>query len=152
MRRVLSDFAGRWKLERDISPVARFLGYAEWRAEDGLMHYIERGNLEIAGQTPMVAERRYLWDEKLNIYFEDGRFSTKCPHWARWLRIGVTLTNMVRVMISQTGKNGPAHGGSGGRARTTYCTAATQKCEFRVLKTHFFMTCLAGTSWDGSGR
>ena len=22
----------------------------------------------------MVAERRYLWDEKLNIYFEDGRF------------------------------------------------------------------------------
>jgi hypothetical protein len=79
MRRVLSDFAGRWKLERDISPVARFLGYAEWRAEDGLMHYIEKGNLEIAGQTPMVAERRYCWDADLNIYFDDGRFFHQVP-------------------------------------------------------------------------
>jgi hypothetical protein len=67
----------------------------------------------------------------------DG-FSTKCPHWAGWLRIGVTLTNMMRAMILQTGRNGPAHGGSGGRARTTHFTAAIQKCEFRVLKTHCF--------------
>jgi hypothetical protein len=27
----------------------------------------------------MVAERRYLWDEKLNIYFEDGRFLLQVP-------------------------------------------------------------------------
>ena len=36
----------------------------------------------------MVAERRYRWDEKLNIYFEDGRFfhrvaamSGAAAHW-----------------------------------------------------------------------
>jgi hypothetical protein len=27
----------------------------------------------------MVAKRRYLWDEKLNIYFEDGRFLHQVP-------------------------------------------------------------------------
>lgn len=83
MSRVLSDFAGRWKIERDIipasGPVARFLGFAEWRAEDGLMHYIEKGNLEIAGQTPMMAERRYRWDADFNIYFDDGRFFHQVP-------------------------------------------------------------------------
>ena len=81
--RILSDFAGRWKIERDIKPAsgpaARFLGHAEWTAEDGLMHYIEKGNLEIAGQTPMVAERRYRWDADLNIYFDDGRFFHQVP-------------------------------------------------------------------------
>ncbi|MDC1481258.1 DUF6314 family protein [Ascidiaceihabitans sp.] len=83
MSRILSDFAGRWKIERDITPasgpVARFLGFAEWRAEDGLMHYIEKGNLEIAGQTPMMAERRYRWDADLNIYFDDGQFFHQLP-------------------------------------------------------------------------
>ena len=81
--RILSDFAGRWKIERDIKPAsgpaARFLGHAEWTAEDGLMHYIEKGNLEIAGQTPMVAGRRYSWDADLNIYFDDGRFFHQVP-------------------------------------------------------------------------
>ena len=80
----------------------------------------------------------------------DG-FSTKCPHWVGLRRIGVTLTNMMRVMISQTGRDGPAHGGSGGPARTIHCTAATQKFKFRVLKIQFFLTCGAGSSWDGSG-
>ena len=71
MNRILSDFAGRWKLERDITPAegpaGRFLGGAEWTDENGLMHYKETGNLQISGHAPMMAERRYRWDEKLNI-------------------------------------------------------------------------------------
>ena len=83
MNRILSDFAGRWKLERDITPAdgpaGRFLGWAEWTDKNGLMHYKETGNLQISGHAPMMAERRYRWDEKLNIYFEDGRFFHQVP-------------------------------------------------------------------------
>jgi hypothetical protein len=130
VNRILCDFAGRWKVERDVTPANRpagqFLGGAEWTNENGLMHYEEGGSYRSWGT------RRWWWSRGIfgiksstSTLRMDG-FSTKCPHWAGWLRIGVTLTNMMRAMISQTGRNGTAHGGSGGRARTTHCTAATQ--------------------------
>ena len=66
MNRILCDFAGRWKVERDVTPANRpagqFLGGAEWTNENGLMHYKEGGKLQILGHAPMVVEPRYLWD------------------------------------------------------------------------------------------
>ena len=80
MTRVLSDFIGRWRITRDITPAsgpsARFEGYGTW-AEDG--EYLEVGTLTLAGQPPMNAERRYRWDAELNIYFDDGRFFHQVP-------------------------------------------------------------------------
>jgi hypothetical protein len=83
MSRDLSDFEGNWKIKRDITPAsgpaARFSGHAEWVAENGIMQYIEMGTLELVGQKPMMAERRYRWDADLNIYFDDGRFFHQVP-------------------------------------------------------------------------
>ena len=142
VNRILWDFAGRWKLECDITPANRpagqFFGGAEWTKENGLMHYKKGGSYRSRGTRRWWRSRGIFGMKSSTSTWRMDGFSTKCPHWAGWLRIGVTLTNMMRAMILQTGRNGPAHGGSGGRARTTHFTAAIQKCEFRVLKTHFF--------------
>jgi hypothetical protein len=78
--RQFADFLGQWRLARTILPAAgpeaRFEGAAVW-SEDGA--YAERGLLQIEGQVPMTAERRYHWDADLNVYFEDGRFFHRVP-------------------------------------------------------------------------
>lgn len=80
MRR-LNDFAGLWQLSREIEDLAggqrlfvqgicRFV-----EEEEGLMQ-IEEGVLTIPGQSPLKAERRYLWREAaagIAVFFEDGR-------------------------------------------------------------------------------
>ena len=76
--RQLCDFLGRWSLSRQIThanqPPAEFTGQAEWRMQEGRALYREEGVLSLAGQPPMQAMRHYIWDEGLNVFFEDGRF------------------------------------------------------------------------------
>ncbi|MCE8419963.1 DUF6314 family protein [Rhodovulum sulfidophilum] len=83
----LEDFEGSWRLERRIDDrltgqVLRLTGRAVFTPDGddpgaGLV-YDETGRLEIPGQAPAVATRRYLWRarqaEGLEVFFEDGRF------------------------------------------------------------------------------
>lgn len=81
--RRLSDFEGRWRLSREIvhgdGTQARFTGLAAWQVQGDGMLYSEIGRLEMAGAQPMSAERRYVWDADLNVYFDDGRFFHRVP-------------------------------------------------------------------------
>ncbi len=81
--RVLQDFAGRWRLEKEIAaagqPPARFEGVAEWRGGAGGLRYEERGQLWLGAGAPMQAARRYLWTPALEVFFEDGRFFHRVP-------------------------------------------------------------------------
>ena len=81
--RVLGDFEGRWALSREIRPASgaagRFEGEAEWQPSEGGLAYVERGLLMLEGHAPMQAERRYFWEEGLNVYFDDGRFFHQVP-------------------------------------------------------------------------
>jgi len=81
--RKLADFAGEWRIERQIThqtgPPARFIGTAEWRPAPGGMHYCEHGKLSLAGHPGMQAERRYFWHDDLRVDFDDGRFFHQVP-------------------------------------------------------------------------
>jgi hypothetical protein len=81
--RKLADFAGIWRLERQIThqngPPAEFLGRAEWQPAPGGMQYFEQGKLSIAGHPPVQAERRYFWHDDLRVDFSDGRFFHQVP-------------------------------------------------------------------------
>ena len=83
MARDLADFIGRWVIEREIvhagAPPAQFVGQAEWTATTGGADYFETGVLKLAGHSDMQAERRYRWDNDLNVYFDDGRFFHQVP-------------------------------------------------------------------------
>lgn len=80
---TLESFLGRWSLDRSIDDAAAgrngvLTGEASFRPNrDGELLYEERGELQMEGIAPLMAERRYLWrrDEghRLSIHFEDGR-------------------------------------------------------------------------------
>lgn len=82
-KRTLDDFQGRWRLTRaiahDTGQTARFTGLAAWQPHDGGLIYSEIGRLEIPGQPSMSAERKYVWDKDLRVYFDDGRFFHQVP-------------------------------------------------------------------------
>lgn len=81
--RVLADFTGKWRLDRQIAhaggQTARLEGAALWHPEDGGLCLRESGTLLLAGQPPLRAERRYFWAADLRVYFEDGRFFHQVP-------------------------------------------------------------------------
>ena len=88
----LSDFEGLWRVERVITPAsgpaARFSGTALWAPENDTLRYREDGQLHMAGQPAMKAEREYIWTRDLDVLFPDGRFfhtvpldGTKTQHW-----------------------------------------------------------------------
>lgn len=83
MTRALKDFTGKWLLERVITPkdgnVARFSGQASWMPDADGLRYCETGQLQMPGQTPIHAERVYLWHADLSVYFEDGRLFHTVP-------------------------------------------------------------------------
>ena len=81
MAPCLEDFAGAWHVVRDIrhadGMAARFEGGAWFRHDGAGLRYHEAGELVIAGQVPVRAERRYLWrecgDGRIAVLFDDGR-------------------------------------------------------------------------------
>ena len=81
--RALAEFEGIWALSRDIvhagGAPARFTGQARWNPDPAGLQYVETGTLEILGQGQFAAERRYLWDQDLRVFFEDGRFFHQVP-------------------------------------------------------------------------
>lgn len=83
MPRILTDFTGEWLIERQIeqigAPAARFTGQAVFVRDGADLAYTEVGVLQILGQPPMHATRRYRWDANLNVYFDDGRFFHTVP-------------------------------------------------------------------------
>ena len=78
--RCLSDFEGRWRLEKDIRQQhggsASFEGEAVW---DTGGRYSEQGQLTLEDGTRIRAERRYVWQVPLAVFFEDGRFFHDVP-------------------------------------------------------------------------
>ena len=81
--RRLSDFEGRWRLEKSIQAAdggrATFSGEAVWCADAGGLDYVERGLLTLGQAAPVTAERRYFWRDGLHVFFEDGRFFHAVP-------------------------------------------------------------------------
>lgn len=81
--RVLSDFAGDWRVTRRIAdargPDAVFEGAASWRPDGDSMLYHESGTMTLAGHPPLHATRRYVWTEDLAVHFEDGRLFHRVP-------------------------------------------------------------------------
>ncbi len=81
--RQLQDFLGRWSVSRRIAQdggaTAEFVGQASWQAHAGRALYYEAGLLTLEGHAPMQATRSYIWDEALNVFFEDGRFFHAVP-------------------------------------------------------------------------
>ena len=88
----LEDFEGRWQLERKIvsndAADMLFNGVACWKPDNGKARYREEGELLLAGQRPMFAEREYVWTSDLKVFFPDGRFfhtvatdGSKVEHW-----------------------------------------------------------------------
>jgi len=113
--RDLAAFEGEWVLDRVIEDAragvtGRLTGCAAFALDRNGLRYTETGALELPGQPPMTATRRYLWrtgDRGIGVHFEDGRFfhligSGDCPearhdcapdlylvrydfrHWPRW--------------------------------------------------------------------
>ena len=81
--RVLEDFLGTWDIARTVThdgaPPAQFTGQGTWTAVGDGATYAETGLLQVAGATPMRAERRYRWGPDLAVWFEDGRFFHAVP-------------------------------------------------------------------------
>lgn len=81
--RVLTDFEGRWTLSREIwhddGTQAQFTGAATWQPDEKGLMYSEIGCLVVPGQQAMSAERKYLWQDGLRVYFDDGRFFHQVP-------------------------------------------------------------------------
>lgn len=81
--RSLSDFAGRWRLERQIvhddGTVAQFTGTATWTPDGDRLRCVEEGEMRIGDGPAMAGQRVYLWDAGLRVYFDDGRFFHTVP-------------------------------------------------------------------------
>jgi hypothetical protein len=75
--RELADFAGAWRLSREILHASGatfgFEGWAHFRWDGTVLVQQEEGWLQPPGGPPMRAERRYLWRGGLEVSFEDGR-------------------------------------------------------------------------------
>ncbi|MBN2740525.1 MAG: trigger factor [Rhodobacteraceae bacterium] len=76
----LCDFAGEWRLTRQIThgdgSVAHFVGRAAFTPEETGLRYHETGDLILPGGQRMVGERSYLWREagaQIAVTFADGR-------------------------------------------------------------------------------
>ena len=81
--RTLSDFAGQWRLERQIvhayGTTAQFSGTATWTPDGDRLRCVEEGSLRIADGPAMTGQRVYLWDAGLQVYFDDGQFFHRVP-------------------------------------------------------------------------
>ncbi|MCR9111010.1 DUF6314 family protein [Marivita sp. XM-24bin2] len=92
----LQNFIGLWSVSRVISDhfsasTGTFHGTACFTAAKHGLAYIETGKLQLAGQPPFHAERRYHWhqDENgLHVSFDDGRpfhsFDPDNPEASHW--------------------------------------------------------------------
>lgn len=78
----LSDFAGDWRLEREIddrlaAQTGRLSGTARFVAVPGGLAYEEAGTLRLGGAAPVHATQRHLWREgggaRIEVLFADGR-------------------------------------------------------------------------------
>lgn len=90
-RRQLADFAGLWKLDREIrhqssqngnqngDQIHQFSGEArfDWQGADLILH--ESGWLAAPDGQGFHAERRYCWRADLSVLFSDGRFFHTLP-------------------------------------------------------------------------
>ncbi len=78
---LLAALAGAWRLRREIDDrragtAGCFEGVATFVPVGAGLAYSEAGELHLAGQTPMRAERRYLWRVgagRVGVLFGDGR-------------------------------------------------------------------------------
>lgn len=78
----LAAFAGRWSLTRQIDDrqagqAAQFEGQAAFTWQEEALLLTETGHLRLPGQTPLLAERRYIWQigapGQIAVRFADGR-------------------------------------------------------------------------------
>ncbi len=97
MTRSISDFTGRWQIERQIidaraGSTAVFSGEAVLTPQQGGLIYRETGQLKLEGSAPITAERGYRWADAgdvVDVFFDDGKFfhrfelgdAPKAAHW-----------------------------------------------------------------------
>lgn len=78
----IAAFEGRWRIARRIEDqragqVLEATGYAALQQGENALTYDEELTLNVPGQAPMTATRRYLWQaqaDQIRICFEDGRY------------------------------------------------------------------------------
>jgi hypothetical protein len=79
----LGDFAGHWRFEREVrhadGSVMQITGAAQFDWQDDALAYQERGKMQLPFGPPVSTVRRYLWQQGLRVYFEDGRFFHSVP-------------------------------------------------------------------------
>jgi len=79
----LSDFVGCWRFERDVrhadGSLVQITGTADFEWQGDALLYQEHGTMRLATGQLLQAERRYLWQQGLRIYFDDGRFFHAVP-------------------------------------------------------------------------
>ena len=78
-------FAGQWILKRQIwdrfsQQRLTFEGFAWFKPEGDILHYAEKGEIRIPGQTALPASQNLTWrpesddGENIAVYFHDGRY------------------------------------------------------------------------------
>ncbi|QJF51538.1 DUF6314 family protein [Roseobacter ponti] len=81
--RVLADFAGDWRLCKNVVQAdgtrGRFEGTASWHPAGTGAEYTEAGRMTLGDAPPFHATRRYRWSQGLEVSFEDGRFFHQVP-------------------------------------------------------------------------
>lgn len=92
-RDLAAYFCGRWSLHREITddagqPVGSFAGRAEFRVEDGVLIYHERGELELGahrGPAERTLHYRITGPGQAEVHFDHGGFfhdlDLRSGHW-----------------------------------------------------------------------
>jgi hypothetical protein len=79
----LSDFVGCWRFERDVrhadGTLMQITGTADFGWQGDALLYQEQGKMRLTTGQVLQAQRRYLWQQGLRIYFEDGAFFHTVP-------------------------------------------------------------------------
>lgn len=81
--RGLADFAGVWTFVREVEHgdgnTVQVTGTAQFEWQQDTLAYLEQGEMRLATGQVLQTERRYLWQQGLRIYFEDGTFFHTVP-------------------------------------------------------------------------
>ena len=128
----LADFIGLWRLERRIhdhlGPTGHLTGTATFTPEQKVCASQSKANSPWAKAalppSGTICGTRIILRLRFPLTM-GASFTGSRPKASQQQPIGVIPTNTMSPMISPAGRNGPPHGWSKARAKTTRCTQTT---------------------------